>query len=187
MLPFWFCIKSAHYTFTSFQKSKCPYSICFSFRRYFFFWRNSSFVSQKISYSSSRISDISVKKSSERETPFRPKLSQLRHGSPKSSSSPSSPTSPASPSCTVPRPSAPEPVERDAASPGERLQPVEAWEEEDLGGSLRALRCVGKGWGPRFLRISLKQGGMLQKWGFKVEWYGVVMMYGKVSWLKTSP
>ena len=169
MLPFWFCIKSAHYTFTSFQKSKCPYSICFSFRRFFFFWRNSSFVSQKISYSSSRISDISVKKSSERETPFLPKLSQLRHGSPKSSSSPSSPTSPASPSCTVPRPSAPEPVERDAASPGERLQPVEAWEEEDLGGSLRALRCVGKGWGPRFLRISLKQGGMLQKWGFKVE------------------
>lgn len=64
--------------------------------------------------------------------------SQSEHGSPKSSSSPSSPTSPASPSCTVPRPSAPEPVERDAASPGERLQPVEAWEEEDLGGSLRS-------------------------------------------------
>lgn len=67
--------------------------------------------------------------------------SQSEHGSPKSSS----PSSPTSPSSCVPRPSAPEPPEpcpSDATSrpalPGERLQPVEAWEAEDLGGSLRS-------------------------------------------------
>lgn len=47
MLPFWFCIKSAHYTFTSFQKSKCPYSICFSFRRYLFFLAKQQFREPK--------------------------------------------------------------------------------------------------------------------------------------------
>eukprot|EP00435_Cladocopium_sp_Y103_P059234 s274_g21.t1 len=71
--------------------------------------------------------------------------SQSEHGSPKSPSSPSSPTSPSSICTPVPRPSAPEPVELGSfadetrpASPGERLQPVEAWEAEDLGGSFRS-------------------------------------------------
>ena len=93
--------------------------------------------------------------------------SPLRHGSPKSSS----PSSPTSPSSCVPRPSAPEPPEpcpSDAtsrpASPGERLQPVEAWEAEDLGGSLRALQWFlgmgGAGISTDFA-LTRRQGGML--------------------------